>query len=310
RSRRQLELVAMRLGKSRQSSEQSRAPDHVAISAGARQKMGMIVGQARPFLINVALTVIHDGDHGGILQYCLCPLAPFHPAIGLLLFNRQALVIRRFACGPPPYLRVDQPQALRRLRVDGQDRMHEEADIAAVADSAELALACALRLIVRLGGILNGHDMSATRRSRRQRRPMGHHLLDRDRLVSEKAPKLGMLRAIIAQLANADLLTLGHPLHDQFAILLQPCITKIPDPALDHRSPPESRRHIQNHARFTPRKRKLRCNQNRSATSVTRTATSVPKLAPAWGEGWGGGRRRPQVLQPWSAIPPPRAAFW
>ena len=67
----------MRLGKSRQSSEQSSAPDQVAVSAGARQKMGMIVGQTRPFLINVALTVIHDGDHGGIVQYRRCPLPPF-----------------------------------------------------------------------------------------------------------------------------------------------------------------------------------------------------------------------------------------
>ena len=45
----------MRLGKALESGEQSRPPDHVAIPAGARQKVHMIVGQARPFLVNVAL---------------------------------------------------------------------------------------------------------------------------------------------------------------------------------------------------------------------------------------------------------------
>ena len=90
---------------------------------------------------------------------------------------------------PPPHLSVDQPEAFLSLRVDREHRMDEQPHVAAVADRAEPPLAPALGLIIDLARILNGEHVPARRGRRRQLRPMRYHLLDRYRLVLQKAPQ-------------------------------------------------------------------------------------------------------------------------
>jgi hypothetical protein len=60
------------------------------------------------------------------------------------------LIVRCLAGGPPPHLCIDEPQAFLAVGANGEDRMHEQSDIGAVADGAEPPLAPALRLIVDL----------------------------------------------------------------------------------------------------------------------------------------------------------------
>src|SRR5208282_3664389 len=159
RPRRKLELVTMGLGEAGQGGEQLAAVGEVAILAGARQKLRAGVRQARPFLVNVALAVVHDGDHRGLAQHRFRLVAAVQPAIGFLLLDRKAAVVFGLALGPPPHLRVDQPEAFLVPRVDREHRMDEQPDVAAIADRAEPPLAPALGLIVDLARVLNGEHV-------------------------------------------------------------------------------------------------------------------------------------------------------
>ena len=101
--------------------------------------------------------------------------------------------------------------------------------------------------------------MAVVRRGSHKHRPMRYHFLDRDRLARQETPKPNLLGAIICKLAQTHRLTLAYPLRKQLATSLPPRIAKIADPL--HGRLLESRRHVQNHARFTP------FNTNRTATS-------------------------------------------
>ena len=165
-------------------------------------------------------------------------IATAQPAVGFFLFDRKFFIVRRLALGPAPHLGISQPKAFLAVRVNGQDRMHEEPDIGTVADRAEPPLAPALRLIVDLARILNGEDVPACRRRRDKRRPMRDHFRDRDARIAEKAPKPHLFRPRISKLANANLLPLDHPLQDQLAVFSQPIVAKISDSPDHHRSLP------------------------------------------------------------------------
>jgi hypothetical protein len=115
--------------------------------------------------------------------------------------------------------------------------MDEKPDVAAVADRAEPLLAPALGLIIDLARVLNGEHVPAGGGRPRQHRPMRHHLLDRHRLVVQKAPQPHLLRPIVRKPPHADILPLAHPLHEQRPVLPQPFVAKIPDPHLRHRPP-------------------------------------------------------------------------
>src|SRR6202521_663609 len=56
--RRQIQLMAMRLGKTCQSREQSAAISQRSIATSTGQKMRVFVRQASPFFVNIALAVI------------------------------------------------------------------------------------------------------------------------------------------------------------------------------------------------------------------------------------------------------------
>ena len=210
----------------------------VAITAGARQKARAVIWQASPFLVDVALAIIDQRDHGGFGQHRFRSLTALHPAVGFLLLDRQLLIVLCLALGPAPHLGINQPKAFLILRVNGQDRMREQPDIGAIADRAEPPLAPALRLIVDLARILNGEDVPARRRRRDKRRPMRDHFRDRDARIAKKAPKPHLFGAIIRKLANADFLPLDHPLQHQIAVFSQPVVAKISDPRVHHRSLP------------------------------------------------------------------------
>src|SRR5215472_15877903 len=288
RSRREIDLVAMRFRQGCHRRKQAAAAHKAAIPAGTRQKMGPRVRQARPFLINVTFAVIHDCDEGGLAQHSFRLLPALQPAMGFLRFNRKTLVVRSLGGGPAPHLRIDQPKALPALRINRQHGMHEQPHIAAVADRAEPLFAAALRLIVELARVLNREYVSTAGRRRRKHRPVRHHLRNRHGLIVKKAPKPDLLRSIISKPANADLLPLADPLDQQLADPSASFVPKIAKPCLRHRRPLESRWPGQNHAEFSP------CKRNRTATSMNRTATSVPNLA-LKGGGW---RRRRRVGVP------------
>ena len=198
--------------------------------------MSAFVRQASPFFVDIALAVVDDSDHGRFGQHCFRLLPALHPAVGLLLLDRQPLVVRILALGPAPDLRVDQTEAFLRLRVHGQHRMHEQSHIGSIADRAKPVLAPALRLIIDFAGILDRQHMPARRRHGYQHRAMRHHFLDRDRLVRQESAKLDLLVAIVRQLADTYCLPLADTLRDDRAILRQSRITKIADPHL-HRRP-------------------------------------------------------------------------
>src|SRR5215472_5992593 len=273
RSRREIDLVAMRFRQGCHRRKQAAAAHKAAIPAGTRQKMGPRVRQARPFLINVTFAVIHDCDEGGLAQHSFRLLPALQPAMGFLRFNRKTLVVRSLGGGPAPHLRIDQPKALPALRINRQHGMHEQPHIAAVADRAEPLFAAALRLIVELARVLNREYVSTAGRRRRKHRPVRHHLRNRHGLIVKKAPKPDLLRSIISKPTNADLLPLADPLDQQLADPSASFVPKIAKPCLRHRRPLESRWPGQNHAEFSP------CKRNRTATSMNRTATSVPNLA-------------------------------
>lgn len=158
--------------------------------------------------------------------------------------------------------------------------MHEQPDIAAIADRAETLLATALRLIVDLARVLNGEHMPASRRGRDKPPSMRHHLLNRHSVVVKKTPEPDLLRTISPKFANADFLSFRHPPDQKFPHLPASVITKIANAHFHHRLH-ESRWSRQNHAGFTHAK------WNRTATRLNRTATSVLTLARK-----GGGRRK------------------
>jgi hypothetical protein len=212
--------------------------------------MRAAIRQASPFLVDVALAVIDDSDHGGLSERRFRLLSAFEPAIGFLLLDRQGLVIGGFAFGSTPHLRIEQSEAFLRARVHRQDRMHEQPDIAAVADRSQAALTAALRLIVDLAGVLDREHMPARRSCAGQHRPMRHHLLHRDRLVGQESPELHLLRAIVRELAYRDRLTLAHALQNHGAIFFNRTSPKYPISMSAIAPSCESRRQQQNHAGF------------------------------------------------------------
>ena len=70
------------LGKAGERREQAAAIGQAAIPTGARQKMGSPIRQASPFLVDVTLAVVDDGDHGGLRQRRLGLLGTLEPAMG------------------------------------------------------------------------------------------------------------------------------------------------------------------------------------------------------------------------------------
>jgi hypothetical protein len=270
---REIDLIAVHFRKGRHCRKQLAAASQSAIAAGAREQMGPRVGQARPFLIDIALAVIHDGDEASLTQHRLGLIAAMQPAVGFLLFNRKLLVVRSLRFGPAPHLGVNQPEAFPAFGINRQHRMYEQPDIAAIADRAETLLATALRLIVDLARVLNGEHMPAARRCRDKPPSMRHHLLNRHSVIVKKTPEPDLLRTIIPKFANADFLSFRHPLDQKVSHLSASVIPKIANAHFHQRGLPESRWSRQNHTGFSHAK------WNRTAARLNRTATSVLKLA-------------------------------
>ena len=82
------------------------------------------------------------------------------PAVGLLLLDRQLAVVVP-ARRADPGLGIEQPEAAVVLGIEGQERMHEQAGITAVADRPEPAHPPGMMLEVDLGGVLQDEDMRA-----------------------------------------------------------------------------------------------------------------------------------------------------
>src|SRR6266849_7999643 len=254
RPRRQIKLEAVLFRKPRHDRKQSAAADHRAVAAGARQKVRAPVRQPGPFFVDVALAVINDRDHGGLGQYRFGALRTFDPAIGLLLFDRLLAVVLALRLQASPHLHVEQAEAVLGLGVHGQHRMHEQADIAAVAYRAEPAFAPALALVVDLAGILNHQHVPSGRRLGYQRPLAGRYLRGRDTVVQHEALESDLFGSIVSKLAHTNRLPIANTLQQLRAVFFSRSSPKKPMFISAIASSLESRRHRQNHTRFAQRK--------------------------------------------------------
>ena len=156
------------------------------------------------------------------------------------------LLVRRQTCAST------RPRHSLRLSVHGQDRMHEQSGIRAVADRPQSALASALRLIVDFAGILDGQHMPTSLRCSLRFTNMARCATISSTVTASfdrKRRNPDLLPPIVRQLAHADHLSLGYPLRKKSATSPPSCIAKIADCDL-HCRLLESRRLTQNHARF------------------------------------------------------------
>src|SRR6266853_3913478 len=247
---RQIELEAVHFCKSRHDCKLSAAAGHRAVAAGPRQKVRTPVRQPGPFFVDVALTLIDNRDHGGLRQCRFGALRTFDPAIRFLLLDRLLAVVLALRLEASPHLHVEQAEAVPGLGVHGQHRMHEQADIAAIAYRAEAALAPALALVVDLAGVLNHQHMPPDRRLGYARSLAGRYLRGRDTVVQHEAQEFYLLSAIVPKLAQTNRLSIAYALQQPRAIFFSRSSPKKPMFISAIARSLESQRQRQNHTRF------------------------------------------------------------
>src|SRR5262249_24004600 len=148
-------------------------------------------------------------------------------------------------------------------------------------DLAKTVLAPALRLIIDFTGILNGQHMPALCGRRHEHRPVRYHVLDRDRIVRQKALKPRLFGPVICQIADTNRLPFAHALNDKFAIPCQTLIAEITNSLLHRRLPNRITTGHTESQQILSFQIESHCNIIDShRTKLTRTATSVRKLAP------------------------------
>ncbi len=103
-----------------------------AVAACAREQVGALIGQPRPFFVYVAFPVGDNGHHTRRSQAFFAGLGNFQPAVGFPLLYRQLPVVGRRFVRPDPMMEVRQSKAGAVCRINGQQRMPMETTIAAI----------------------------------------------------------------------------------------------------------------------------------------------------------------------------------
>ncbi len=165
--------------------------------------MGLLVGHAGEQLIDVAFPVGDEGDARSRAQKGSRLQRRGDPSVALFLLDRQALVVVLLHSGPPPDRCAGEPQNGAVLGVDRERRMHEQADVLAVAYWPEAALALDFGLVIDLARVLDQKDMPPRRRGCCPLRRRAQDFVRRHSGVAEKAGQPDLLRPIVGQLARA-----------------------------------------------------------------------------------------------------------
>ena len=218
----------MLFGQFRHGRKQRPAVDHRAVATGARQKLGASVRQTSPFLVDVAFAIIDHRDLGGLAQRRLGPLRTLEPAVGLLFLDRLLAIILALGFEAPPDLDVEQTEAMSEFGIHRQHRMHEQPDIAAVANRAEAAFASPLALIIDFAGILDHQHMTIGAGLGNPRSLVQHHFRDRDPIVHDKASERHLLGARISELTQTYRLSIRHALQQPRTVFLRRASPKCP----------------------------------------------------------------------------------
>jgi hypothetical protein len=169
----------------------------------ADQHMGLLVGHTGEQFIDVRFPIGDEGDARSRAQEGSRLQRRGDPPVALFFLDRQALVVVLLDSGPPPDRRAGEPQKSASLGVHRQRRMHEQADIRAIADCAQAALAPGLRLIIDLARVLDQKDMSAGRCDSGPLRRRAQDFVNSHSGVAEEARKPDLLRPIVGQFAQA-----------------------------------------------------------------------------------------------------------
>jgi len=203
----EIDLVARDLAPPIQRREQSTAIGQHTILARPAQQMSIGVRQAHPLLVDIAFAIGHDGDPcGRCAEQFLGGIGADQPAVGFLFFDRQRAVIGRLCFLASPNLRVNEAQAGAVIGIHRQNRMQEQPDVGAVADSPEIMLAVCLRLVINLGCILNRQNVTPAHQAGG---PLADGLNDFSHLhpnIIQKAPEFSLAGPVVSQLTHAQCL--------------------------------------------------------------------------------------------------------
>src|SRR5262249_20676332 len=114
-----------------------------------------------------------------------------------------------------------------------------------------------------------------------EHRPMRYHFLDRDSIVRQKPLKSCLFGAVIRQIADTHRLPFAHPFNKKFAISLQTLIAKMTNPTIHRRLPHRITTVHTESQQILSFQSESHCGTiDSQRTKLTRTATSVRKLAP------------------------------
>ena len=172
---------------------------------GSHEKMDVARTRGGEQIIDVALAIGDDGDHGGAGQRALGRAQAVKPAPALAHGDRASLLALRLARFAPARRRFrsrahegvrqsDNAPAMAdvggaRPGLCHQHRVQEEPDVLAVAHHAEAALAALVAGEVDLGRVLDRQHVPAERRPRRMVGRRRDHRLKRHAPVVKKAPE-------------------------------------------------------------------------------------------------------------------------
>jgi hypothetical protein len=198
RTAHQIELDETGHGLRRDRLEQALADlAEFAVMMGAGHHMRSLVGHAREHFIDVGFPIGDGRDQRGLPQRLARPDRRDDPAVALLLFDRQFLIIGILDLRASPDGRRRQPQNAAVLGIHRQRRMHEQAYVRPVANPPEIVLAPGLGLVIDLGGVLNDQHVSAGRRLVRARRRRFQNFLDRHVFIAEKPCEPHLLGSVV-----------------------------------------------------------------------------------------------------------------
>jgi hypothetical protein len=192
--------------------EQTPAVADGAVVSGAHQDVGSLVRQPREELVDIGLAIGNHGDERRAIEPRTRPGDGGEPAMALLALDRLVLIVVPLRRAAPPDRRPGKPQHRAVDRIDRQSGMDEQADVAAVADPPEPALAPRLGLIVDLRRILDQRDMPARRRFGRPRRRRRQDLFHGHPRIMEKPPEADRFRTSVGKPAQRRRATQPHAL--------------------------------------------------------------------------------------------------
>jgi hypothetical protein len=216
----QVKAARRRQGQPFHHARQGAASRHGAIVHHPRQQMNVAARQRRPFGIDVAFAVGHDGDGRSIGQHGLGLDGRIDPAARFLVLERP-FGVRGL---DPASARIDaaghQTQATTTRCVDGHHRMHQHTVAAALADFAQAAPPLGRGGEVDLARILDCQHVPAGHRRHRLLAPALDQPLHRHLVIGQQPMETDFLPPLtLTQPAQADVLPRDHAIEQHRPLL-------------------------------------------------------------------------------------------